>query len=160
MWLNHSVGSGTLARLGLAIFCFTATSCSPVPPPSERETIQETAAYTEEEKRIAGALSLGSTALLDNDRTPLQRALDCSSALDFLAIRLDSAGILNPEQRRVFESIINFYRSEVERLELEFEPDQNPGAISAERPQAQDMTGKQKAQLGMACLRQGAEFIS
>lgn len=65
-----------------------------------------------EERRIAGALSLGNNSALEDTDDPYQKALICGVGMRQLAERMQPSGALNEAQAEVFTSMIDTYERE------------------------------------------------
>lgn len=156
MYVAPAVRSRKSIVIALVVAAQLAASCTPADPEAERVVSDNSEQFSAEERRIAAALSVGSSAILDDGSTPLQRAVDCAAALEFFVDRLDGSGILTEEQGRVANDILAYYRAEANRLVGTGK--RSDGGEQTPQGNTTPMSNSQKAQTGLACLRQGAEL--
>ena len=98
-------------RLSAPILLFTVSACSSREIPAENSNIRQQDAFTEEDKRIAGLLTVGSVEI-DDAASPQYRATLCSFALQAIEERL--RGALSDEQRQAFAQAQSIYNRRAE----------------------------------------------
>ena len=123
------------------------SACSGAPAPPDQQPKESARAFTEEDRRIARKLSVGTGSL--TTASPEGRALLCVLGLDAISEQLMASGALSPEQRRAFIEARDIYRrraaagySDAAKL------------AEAQRAAERDFPGSgDRARLAIACLR-------
>jgi hypothetical protein len=138
-----------LAAALLAIL-FTA-ACSDNRKQDVKAT-SEARVFSDEDRRVTRALSLGNATVLDDLGTPQERAAACHDALVALQAQLLDAGALNQEMRNALALAVRTYDRQAgpRSQPTELPPGSFGGSHIAEdeEPNAQEM-----GQTALACIR-------
>jgi hypothetical protein len=131
--------------LAAALLALSACSTSADSPQPEQATVQEH--FSDEDKRIARALSLGGDDILGK-ATPQYEAALCSLALAAIEDSVKDRGLLSSEQRRALRQAEALYqRRAVAGLSAE-ELEQTRNDVEADYPEP-----RVRARFAIGCLR-------
>ena len=129
-------------------------ACSPVSDQAERDELPLRTKFSDEDRRIARTLSVGSNSIR-GDASPQYRAMVCNLALATIADRMRVSGVLTQEQQKAFAQAQSLYRRRSEAgLSME-ERDQLQSDVEATYPNDSD-----RAKSAIECLRDMGEAQS
>ncbi|OYW44558.1 MAG: hypothetical protein B7Z08_08005 [Sphingomonadales bacterium 32-68-7] len=130
-------------------------SCSPSAQESTANDLASAAPgpFSAEDKRVARALSVGNSQLLDAADSPYEQALLCNVAINYMAEALEQRGGLQPDQQQAVALARDFFAERARDLGL----GRGKSPVEIERDQATKASsipeGRAKAQLAIGCVQ-------
>ncbi len=126
-----------------------ADTAAPVPS----EKVGQARQFSDEDKRAAVALSVGSVQALSAETSAYIRSLSCSIALDSLYAQMSEGGQLDPAMLNAVEQVRTVYNSRVQQLGAA--ESKSSADIAADRQQRAEEIPEQRerGQIAIGCLR-------
>ena len=131
-----------------AFILLSLASCSSPSAVSPQPSTQTTAEFSDQDKRVARALSIGGEKIDGGDETPQFQALVCRLALEEIQRQMETPGGLSAEQQQAFEQARKLFDRRAAAGLSDAELSQNRA-----RAQENDPEVNESARIAMGCLR-------
>ena len=131
-----------------AFMLLSLAACSDPSGVAPEQSPQTKTDFSDQDKRIARALSIGGEKVGDSDETPQFQALVCSLALEKIQRQLEGPGALSTEQQQAFEQARRLFARRAAAGLSEAELGQNRARAQESDPEVND-----SARVAIGCLR-------